>query len=121
MKAKDSIRRSLLARTSLFATSVALSCAAFAQTQPQVTASSPAGASPPKDAQAIIITGSALPTTPDQGTVPVTVIDSTQIQKAGVSTNVLEILRKQLPAFAGRSSIGRPNPTNNHQLTASVS
>ncbi len=118
MKAKDSIRRSLLARTSLFATSVALSCAAFAQTQPQVTASSPAGASPPKDAQAIIITGSALPTTPDQVTVPVTVIDSTQIQKAGVSTNVLEILRKQVPAFAGRSSTGNSNATNNNQRTA---
>jgi iron complex outermembrane recepter protein len=118
MEAMNSIRRSLLARTSLFATSVALSCAAAAQTQPQVTASSPAGASPPKDAPAIIITGSALPTTPDQVTVPVTIVDSTQIQKAGVATNVLEILRKQVPAFGGRSSTGNSNATNNNQRTA---
>lgn len=118
MKAKTSTRHSLLARTSLFATAVALSCAASAQQQPQVTASSPAGASPPKDAPAIIITGSALPTTPDQVTVPVTIVDSTQIQKAGVATNVLEILRKQVPAFGGRSSTGNSNATNNNQRTA---
>ena len=118
MEAKNIIRRSLLARTSLFATSAALSWAASAQTQPQVTASSPAGASPPKSEQAIVITGSALPTTPDQVTVPVTIVDSTQIQKAGVATNVLEILRKQVPSFGGRSSTGNSNATNNNQRTA---
>jgi iron complex outermembrane receptor protein len=110
--------RSLLARTSVFATAVAIGFAASAQTQPQVTASSPAGASPPKDAPAIVITGSALPTTPDQVTVPVTVVDSSQIQKAGVATNILEILRKQVPAFGGRSSTGNGNATNNNQRTA---
>jgi iron complex outermembrane receptor protein len=118
MEAKYIIRRSLLARTSLFATSIALSWAASAQTQPQVTASSPAGASPPKNEQAIVITGSALPTSPDQVTVPVTIVDSAQIQKAGVATNVLEILRKQVPAFGGRSSTGNSNATNNNQRTA---
>lgn len=118
MKAKDPRIASLLARTSLLATSVAIACAASAQTQPKVSASSPAGASPPSDASAIVITGSALPTTPDQVTVPVTVVDSTQIQKAGVSTNVLEILRKQVPSFGGRSSTGNSNATNNNQRTA---
>lgn len=114
-----SVRRtSLLARTSLFATSIALACAASAQTPPKVKPTSPAGASPPSDSQAIIITGSALPTTPDQVTVPVTVVDSSHIQKAGVSTNILEILRKQVPAFAGRSSTGNSNATNNNQRTA---
>ena len=67
-------------------------------------ASSPAGASPPRTPQPIVITGSALPTTPDQVTVPVTIVDSTQIQKAGVSTNVLEILRKQVPSFEGAAA-----------------
>ena len=118
MKARRPIRCSLLARTSLFATAVVLSCAVSAQTQPKVTATSAAGASPPKDAPGIVITGSALPTTPDQVTVPVTVVDSTAIQKAGVSTNVLEILRKQVPAFGGRSSTGNSNATNNNQRTA---
>ena len=49
---------------------------------------------------------------------PVTVLDATHIQKAGVATNVLEILRKQVPAFAGRSSTGNSNATNNNQRTA---
>ena len=118
MKARNVKLSTLLARTSLIATVIALSCAASAQTQPQVPASSPAGASPPADVQTIVVTGSALPTTPDQVTVPVTVVDSTQIQKAGVATNVLEILRKQVPAFGGRSSTGNSNATNNNQRTA---
>jgi iron complex outermembrane receptor protein len=72
----------------------------------------------PSAAQAIIITGSALPTTPDRIAQPVTVIDSSAIQKGGVSTNVLDILRKQIPAFAGRSNTGNTNATNNNQRTA---
>ena len=51
-------------------------------------------------------------------TVPVTIVNSTQIQKAGVATNVLEILRKQVPSFGGRSSTGNSNATNNNQRTA---
>ncbi|MEO5494980.1 MAG: TonB-dependent receptor [Sphingomonas sp.] len=66
----------------------------------------------------IVVTGSALPTPPDRLAVPVTIIDSAQIQKGGVSTNVLEILRKQVPAFAGRSSTGNSNANNNNQRTA---
>ena len=137
MEAKISVRLSLLARTSLLATSVALSCAASAQAPapdavPSNSApaaspdaapsnSAPAAspdAAPSNSAPAIIITGSALPTTPDRVTAPVTIIDSTQIQKGGVATNVLEILRKQVPAFGGRSSTGNSNATNNNQRTA---
>lgn len=115
METKNSIRSSLLTRTSLFATSVAISCAASAQ----VTQSSPPNSQPAAPGPApIVITGSALPTTPDQVTVPVTTVDAAQIQKAGVSTNVLEILRKQVPAFGGRSSTGNSNATNNNQRTA---
>ena len=120
MKAMNSTRCSLLVRTSLCATSVALSCVAHAQvtsTNPVAnTAPSPAPA--PSDQREIVITGSALPTTPDQVTVPVTLVDSSAIQKAGVSTNVLEILRKQVPSFGGRSSTGNSNATNNNQRTA---
>ncbi|MBS0478554.1 MAG: TonB-dependent receptor plug domain-containing protein, partial [Proteobacteria bacterium] len=66
----------------------------------------------------IIVTGSAIPTPPDRLAAPVTVVDSTSIQKSGVATNVLEILRKQVPAFAGRSSTGNANASNNNQRTA---
>ena len=117
MKAKNSIGHSLMGKTSIFATSVALSCVANAQ----VVTSPPTKAPPapaPSNAQAIVITGSALPTSPDRVAVPVTVVDSAQIQKTGVSTNVLEILRKAVPAFGGRSSTGNSNATNNNQRTA---
>ena len=69
-------------------------------------------------AQEIIVTGSALPTAPDNVAVPVTVVDSTAIQKSGVNTNVLDILRKTVPAFAGRSNTGNSNASNNNQRTA---
>ena len=118
MQAKNSIRRSLLARTSLFATAVVLSCAASAQVTSTNPSTNAAPASAPAKQQAIVITGSAVPTPPDQVAVPVTVIDSAQIQKAGVATNVLEILRKQVPSFGGRSSTGNSNATNNNQRTA---
>src|SRR5260221_73317 len=66
----------------------------------------------------IIVTGSAIPVAPDSLAVPVTVIDADAIAAAGVNTNVLDILRKQIPAFAGRSNAGNSNPANNNQNTA---
>ena len=119
MEAKNPIKRSLLARTSMLATSVALSCAAHAQvTQIAPPAPTPTPTPSPSNSTAIVITGSALPTNPDQVAVPVTVVDAAKIEKGGVTTNVLEILRKQVPAFGGRSSTGNSNATNNNQRTA---
>jgi iron complex outermembrane receptor protein len=66
----------------------------------------------------IIVTGSAIPVSADRLAVPVTVIDADAIAKAGVDTNVLEILRKQIPAFAGRSNTGNSNAANTNQNTA---
>ena len=72
----------------------------------------------PSQAQEIVVTGSALPTAPDNVAVPVTIVDSSAIQKSGVNTNVLDILRKEVPAFAGRSNTGNTNAGNNNQRTA---
>ena len=69
-------------------------------------------------ANEIVVTGSALPTSPDQIAVPVSVVDADAIAKSGVSTNVLDILRKQIPAFGGRNSTGNSNASNNNQRTA---
>jgi len=66
----------------------------------------------------IIVTGSAIPVAPDSLSVPVTVINADAIAAAGVNTNVLEILRKQIPAFAGRSNTGNSNAANTNQNTA---
>ncbi len=81
----------------------------------------PALAQAAKDAppvQEIVVTGSALPTSPDQVAVPVSVVSADAIRKSGVNTNVLEILRKAIPAFAGRSNTGNSNASNNNQRTA---
>ncbi|WP_295636119.1 TonB-dependent receptor [Novosphingobium sp.] len=69
-------------------------------------------------AEQIVVTGSALPTSPDQVAVPVSVVSADAIQKSGVNSNVLEILRKAIPAFAGRSNTGNSNANNNNQRTA---
>ncbi|HLQ14020.1 MAG TPA: TonB-dependent receptor plug domain-containing protein [Steroidobacteraceae bacterium] len=66
----------------------------------------------------IIVTGSAIPVAPDSLAVPVTIINADAIAAAGVNTNVLDILRKQIPAFAGRSNAGNSNAANNNQNTA---
>jgi iron complex outermembrane receptor protein len=66
----------------------------------------------------IIVTGSNLPTTPDAVAVPVLTVDAEQMAHVGVSANALEILRKAIPAFAGRSNAGNSNANNNNQNTA---
>lgn len=79
-----------------------------------------AAASPasPDEGPLIVVTGSALPTSPDAVVVPVSIIDAEAIAKGGVQNNVLEILRKQLPLFAGRSNAGNSNANNTNQNTA---
>ncbi len=71
----------------------------------------------PDDTAPIIVTGSALPTSPDALAVPVSIVNEAAIARSGVSTNVLEILRKQIPSFAGRSNTGNSNASNNNQRT----
>ncbi|MDE2041669.1 MAG: TonB-dependent receptor [Alphaproteobacteria bacterium] len=65
----------------------------------------------------IVVTGSAIKTTPDAVAVPVTTIKASDMQKAGVNSNVLDILRKSVPSFGGRSNQGASNGSNNNQRT----
>jgi iron complex outermembrane receptor protein len=133
-------RRSLLARTSVLATAIAMLCTtAHAQggtndaSQGQVptqtqgpTASQPGAPGPAGPSKAsktntageIVITGTALRASPDQVAVPVSVISSESIAKGGVTNNALELVRKQIPSFAGRSNTGNSNATNTNQNTA---
>ncbi len=124
--------RSLLAKTSILATSAVLLCGpAYAQgAQNQVaqgTAASAPEASGPTGAKKtnkvpgageIVITGTALRASPDQVAVPVSIISSESIAKGGVTNNALELVRKQIPSFAGRSNTGNSNATNTNQNTA---
>lgn len=66
----------------------------------------------------IVVTGSLLPTKPGEAAIPIVTLDAKQLEESGVSTNPLEILRKAVPAFAGRSNAGTSNANNNNQNTA---
>ena len=92
---------------------LALPAAALAQAKPAAVAAVAAD-----EGAEIIVTGSALPTTPDQVAVPVSVIGAEAIEKGGVNNNVLELIRKQIPSFAGRSNTGNSNANNTNQNTA---
>ena len=74
--------------------------------------------SPPQEIVEVVVTGSSLPTTPDQVAVPVQALTAEQLQASGVDSNALEILRKEIPAFQGRSNAGTSNANNNNQNTA---
>ena len=66
----------------------------------------------------IVITGSSIPTTPDTVAVPVETLSAAQLEASGVDSNALEMLRKEIPAFQGRSNAGTSNANNNNQNTA---
>jgi outer membrane receptor protein involved in Fe transport len=68
--------------------------------------------------QTITVTGSLLPTTPDQAAVPIVALDAKALEQSGVASNPLEILRKSIPAFEGRSNAGTSNANNDNQRTA---
>ncbi|MBL9194777.1 MAG: TonB-dependent receptor [Opitutaceae bacterium] len=56
-----------------------------------------------------VVTGSNIPTASDAVAVPVTVIGQTQIDKTGINANLLEVIRKRLPFFAGNGNLGNTN------------
>jgi iron complex outermembrane receptor protein len=68
--------------------------------------------------ETVTVTGSLLPTTPDAVAVPIIALDAKQLEQNGVTTNALEILRKAIPSFAGRSNAGTSNANNDNQRTA---
>ncbi|HEX8756172.1 MAG TPA: TonB-dependent receptor plug domain-containing protein [Steroidobacteraceae bacterium] len=71
-----------------------------------------------KPLQEVVVTGTLIPTNPDAAAVPVTTLDAGQLQQTGVSTDTLAMLRKAIPAFAGRSNAGNSNAQNQNQFTA---
>ena len=73
---------------------------------------------PTEALQQIVVTGSLIPTTPDSAVVPVTTLDAAALQRTGITTNALDLLRKAVPAFEGRSNAGSSNAQNHNQFTA---
>src|SRR5258708_17093502 len=70
------------------------------------------------EAVEIVVTGSRIPTPIDRVAAKVTIVDAEAIAKAGVSTDVLDILRKTVPSFQGRGNTGNSNANNTNPNTA---
>jgi iron complex outermembrane recepter protein len=83
-------------------------------------ATTAASAAPPKvlDVEEIIVTGTTIPTAPDAVAVPVVTLTAADLEKQGSTANVLDMLRKAIPGFEGRSNTGSSNAANNNQNTA---
>jgi iron complex outermembrane receptor protein len=73
---------------------------------------------PPAQIHEVVVTGTLIPTSPDAAAVPITTIDASQLQQTGVTDNALDMLRKAIPAFAGRSNAGTANAQSHNQFTA---
>lgn len=91
--------------------------------QKEGTAATSSASKPPSvpkttNLQQVVVTGTLLPIDPNAAAVPVTTLDAGQLGQTGVSSNMLETLRKVVPAFAGRSNAGASNAQNRNQFTA---
>lgn len=56
-----------------------------------------------------VVTGSNIPTAVDAVAVPVTILNRDDLDSTGLSTNLLEILQKRMPIFAGNGNLGVTN------------
>jgi iron complex outermembrane receptor protein len=56
-----------------------------------------------------VVTGSYIPMAGVSTAIPVTVLNAQAIEDTGVTTNVLEILRKAAPQFSGNGNLGNSN------------
>ncbi len=57
----------------------------------------------------LIVTGSNIPTAADAVAVPVTVLGRAELDSTGLDTNLLEVLQKRMPIFAGNANLGATN------------
>ncbi len=56
-----------------------------------------------------VVTGSNIPTAGDALAVPVTIIGRPDLEATGLDTNLLEVLQKRMPIFAGNGNLGATN------------
>lgn len=59
--------------------------------------------------ETFVTTGSLIPTAGDIPLAPVSVVSSAEIESSGVSSNVLEVIRKTTPQFVGSGNLGQSN------------
>ncbi len=88
------------------------------QAAPATPAAPPPPASRTTNLQQVMVTGTLLPIDPNAAAVPVTTLEADELRQTGVTSNMLDTLRKAIPAFAGRSNAGASNAQNHNQFTA---
>jgi len=97
--------RNLLALLALF-TSASVAPLAVAQT---AAASEPTEGDNTLKLDKLVVTGSYIPMAADALATPVTVVGLPEIERTGVTTNVLDVLKKAVPQFTGNANIGSNN------------
>jgi len=75
-------------------------------------------AAPAQLFESVVLTGSMVPTTPGKVIVGISTVDGEQIDKAGVNTNLLDILRKQVSTVQGIFNNGSTNTGSKANQTA---
>ena len=85
---------------------------------PRLGAQEPAKSEAPLELERIEVTGSLIPFASTQTALPVTVLDSRALGDSGVTTNLLDVLRKLVPQFSGNGNIGNANAGTTLGLTA---
>lgn len=66
----------------------------------------------PVNLSTVVVTGSRLPSTTESAAVPVDILGSREIAGTGVSTDLLDVLRKAMPQFTGNANLGLENAGN---------
>jgi iron complex outermembrane receptor protein len=56
-----------------------------------------------------VVTGSNIPIAADAAAVPVTILSRQDFEATGLDTNLLEVLQKRMPIFAGNGNLGTTN------------
>jgi iron complex outermembrane receptor protein len=103
-------------RASLCLCAASLASVAMGQT---TAASTPAAQADEKvTLEKYVVTGSNIPTATDALAAPVTILGRADLESTGLDTNLLEILQKRMPIFAGNGNLGVSNSNVGANSTA---
>ena len=94
-------------RLALFALGLAVLSAISPASRAQTAATAP---ETPQKLDAFVVTGSLIPIAAGSPAIPVRILSALEIEKSGVSTDLIDVLRKSQPAFYGANNLGSGNP-----------
>jgi iron complex outermembrane receptor protein len=80
-----------------------------AQTPPSAQSAAATFAKEAVKLDAFVVTGSNIPTAADAVAVPITFINPAEIERTGLSSNLLEVMQARMPSFSGSGNLGAVN------------